>query len=389
MILVDASPLQTEHRYRGPGTYTAGLLDALTRLPLPEPLGLLAESPHSMDLPLLADLLRRDGVHWVPLRRPARPRYRFAWLVSSVAVTASLWRARPRLYHATEPNGLARPPVPSIATVAMLHDLIPLRHPEAHFPWRRFDQRVGYARYLRLLQRADRLVVNSEATKRDAVERLRIPSERVTVTPLAVDERRFYPRSPREIDAVVHRYELRRPYMLHVGASTYHKNSDRILRAFERFGATADGREHALYIVGRWTPRALAALHHSYPALIGAGRLRVLGFVPDDDLPALYGGADALVYPSLIEGFGLPVLEAMRCGTPVITSINSSLPEVGGTAALYVDPLDLEAIAAALQRLSAEPALRADLAARGLRQAAHFTWVRTAEATLQVYRELL
>ncbi len=389
MILVDASPLQTEHRYRGPGTYTAGLLDALTRLPHPEPLGLLAEPPHPTDLPLLADLLRRDGVQWVPLHRPVRPRYRFAWLVSSVAVTASLRQVRPRLYHATEPNGLAPPPVPGIATVAMLHDLIPLRHPEAHFPWRRFDQRVGYARYLRLLQRTDRLVVNSEATKRDAVERLRIPPERITVTPLAVDERRFYPCSPGEIDAVVHRYELRQPYMLHVGASTYHKNTDRILRAFERFGATADGREHALYIVGRWTGRALADLHHSYPTLIGSGRLRVLGFVPDDDLPALYGGADALVYPSLIEGFGLPVLEAMRCGTPVIISTTSSLPEVGGTAALYVDSLDVEAIAAALQRLGAEPAFRADLAARGLRQAAHFTWTRTAEATLQVYRELL
>jgi glycosyltransferase involved in cell wall biosynthesis len=115
----------------------------------------------------------------------------------------------------------------------------------------------------------------------------------------------------------------------------------------------------------------------------------VLGFVPDDDLPALYSGAAALVYPSLIEGFGLPVLEAMRCGTPVLTSSTSSLPEVGGEAALYVDPHNVDGIAAALYKLATQPSLRADLAARGLQRAALFTWTRTAEQTLHVYEELL
>jgi glycosyltransferase involved in cell wall biosynthesis len=219
------------------------------------------------------------------------------------------------------------------------------------------------------------------------VERLGIAPERIAVTPLAVDERRFYPRSVQEVEVVSGRYGLRRPYFLHVGASTYHKNTTRVLQAFDLF-SRENGVGHGLYIAGKWTLRALAELEASYPALVQAGHVRVLGFVLDDDLPALYRGADALVYPSLIEGFGLPVLEAMRCGTPVLTSSTSSLPEVGGEAALYVDPYDVDAIAAALCKLASQPSLRADLAARGLHRAQLFNWLRTAEQTMHVYAAL-
>ena len=116
---------------------------------------------------------------------------------------------------------------------------------------------------------------------------------------------------------------------------------------------------------------------------------RVIGVVPGDDLPALYSGAEALVYPSLIEGFGLPVLEAMRCATPVLTSNTSSLPEVGGDAVLYVDPRRPDEIAAGLQRLTSRPELRAALVARGRRRAALFSWACTAEQTLRVYKAFL
>jgi glycosyltransferase involved in cell wall biosynthesis len=385
MIVIDATPLQTEHRFRGPGTYTAGLLDALTRLPHPAPIGLLLQSPHPDDLPLAADLATRAGITITPLHRPRWRRDHLRWLLGLLAVKPALRRARPRIYHATEPDGVVLPP--GVKTVATLYDLIPLRHPSAHFPPRRFDQRVGYARYLRLLQRADRLIAISDATRRDAVERLGIAPERIAVTPLAVDERRFYPRSLEEVEAGIGRYGLHRPYLLHVGASTYHKNTARIVQAFDLFSHES-GVDHALYIAGQWIPKALAELDTSYAVLVQAGRLRVVGFVPDD-LPALYGGAEALVYPSLIEGFGLPVLEAMRCGTPVLTSSTSSLPEVGGDAALYVDPYDVDAIAAALCKLASQPSLRADLSARGLQRAELFTWTHTAEQTLRVYEELL
>lgn len=386
MIVVDATPLQTEHRYRGPGVYTASLLDALTRLERPTPLGLLAQAPRVDDAPLLADLATRTDLSILRVHRPRRPRYHLHWLVSLLALRPVLRRSGARLYHATEPNGLIL--VPGITTVATLYDLIPLHDPAAHFPPRRAEQRYGYARYLRLLQRADRLIAISEASKRDAVERLRIAPARIVVTPLAVDERRFYPRPAEEIERVTTQYGLRQPYFLHVGASAPHKNTATMLRAFALF-QRENGRDHALYIAGKWNPGALASLHATYPDLVATGSVRVLGFVPDDDLPALYGGATAFVYPSLIEGFGLPVLEAMRCATPVLTSRTSSLPEAGGGAALYVDPTSAEEIAAALQRLAHQPDLRADLVARGLRRAELFSWERTAAQTLKVYEEML
>lgn len=386
MIVVDATPLQTEHRYRGPGVYTAGLLDAMARLAFPEPISLLQQARRPDDVPLPEGLAARTDVSLLRVHRPHWPRYHAQWLLSLLALRPALRRSGARLYHATEPNSLVL--VPGITTVATLYDLIPLHDPSAHFPLRRCEQRYGYARYLRLLQRADRLIAISEASKRDAVARLRIPPERIVVTPLAVDERRFYPRSPAEIDASAMRYGLRRPYFLHVGASAPQKNTGNLLRAFARFHRESGGN-HALYVAGKWTARALAAVQSAYPDLVARGTLRVLGFVPDDDLPALYGGATALVYPSLVEGFGLPVLEAMRCATPVLTSRTSSLPEVAGEAALYVDPASVDEMAAALQRLAAQNDLRTEMIERGQSRASLFSWESTARETLKVYEELL
>ncbi len=390
MIVVDATPLQTGHRYRGIGSSTAGLLDALTREQLPVPLGLLQQPPRPTDSPRLADILARPGITVMTLHKPPWRRDRLQWLVSALPTWAAVRHARAQIYHSTEPNGLVL--APGVATVATLHDLIPLHDPTSHFPPRWFDQRIGYARYLRLLHRVDHIIANSQATKQDAVERLRIAAERITVTPFAADPRRFYPCPQDDIDRVVARHDLRRPYFMHAssrgGPSDDNKNTANVLRAFELFARDHDGA-HALYIAGKWSPSAIAALRSSYPALVAAGRLRVLGFVPDADLPALYGGADAFVYPSLLEGFGLPVLEAMRCATPVLTSNVSALPEVAGDAALLVDPRSVEEIEAALRRLAGEPGLRADLVARGLQRAEEFSWARTARQTVQVYQRFL
>jgi len=215
------------------------------------------------------------------------------------------------------------------------------------------------------------------------VERLRVPPERISVTPLAVDERRFYPRSPEEIGNVLARHGLRQPYFLHVGSSVYHKNTAAVVRAFSLFCQEA-GAEHALCVTGAYEEGVLADLNSSSRPLFDSQRVRIIGVVPGDDLPALYSGAEALVYPSLIEGFGLPVLEAMHCATPVLTSNTSSLPEVGGDAVLYADPRRPDEIAAGLHRLASRPELRAELVARGRGRAALFSWARTAEQTPRV-----
>jgi len=389
VIVVDATPLQTGHRVRGIGTYTGGLLDALTRLPRPMPLSLLRQPPQPTDVPALADVLARPSITTVPLLKPPWRKDRLQWLVSQPAIALALRHAGARLYHATDSNGLVL--VPRVTTVAMVYDLIPLHNPAVLFPPRWLDQRIGYARYLRLLRRVDHLIAISEATKRDVVERLRIPPERITVTPLAVDARRFYPRPAAEIDRVLARYRLRRPYFLHVGSyvgpSDQNKNTANILRAFDLFSRDPNAT-HSLYLAGKWSPSAMQEIYAAYPRLADSGRLRALGYVPDDDLSALYGGADLFVYPSLLEGFGLPILEAMRCACPVLTSTVSSLPEVAGDAALLVDPRDTEAMAEAMARLAGDTELRADLVRRGQTRAALFSWERTARLTLEVYRAL-
>jgi glycosyltransferase involved in cell wall biosynthesis len=389
-VAIDATPLQTGHRYRGIGSYAAGLIDALSRVPHPEPLGLMVQPRQSSDLPILCEVVARRGVQIIPLHKPRWKRDRLQWLIDLPVMKVALHHYRPRIYHALEFNGLVL--ARGVTILATLHDLIPLHDPAAHFPMRWMDQRIGYARYLHALQRVDCILANSEFTRQEAVERLHIPPERIVVIPLAVDEGRFYPRSQDEIDNIVARYGLRRPYFLHissnVGPSDNNKNTKNILRAFDLF-CRDGGAEHNLTIVGKWSPHAIAEVRASYANLLDGERLRMLGFVPHDDLPALYSGADALIYPSLLEGFGLPVLEAMRCGTPVLTSSTSSLPEVAGAAALFVDPSSVEEIASGMQQLVRDSALRAELVRRGLQQAAQFTFNRTAEETLRVYHAYL
>jgi glycosyltransferase involved in cell wall biosynthesis len=397
MIVIDATPLQTGHRHHGIGSYTAGLLNALL---CPSLIGSHGDAPALLlhasgrgDPPLAVDVAVRPDIRVIPVSQPLWQGGRWPWLVDRVqppmrfrCIRAAVQRAHARIYHATEPNGLVR--VAGVRTLATLYDLIPLHYPSAIFPLRRLDVRAAYARYLRQLRHADHLMAISEATKQDAVERLHIPPERISVTPLAVDDRRFYPRSLEEIGNVLARHNLRQPYFLHVGSSVYHKNTAAVVRAFSLFCQEARA-EHALYVTGAYEDRVLADLHRSCRHLFESRRVRMIGVVPGDDLPALYSAAEALVYPSLIEGFGLPVLEAMRCATPVLTSNTSSLPEVGGDAVLYVDPRRPDEIAAGLHRLASRPALRAELVARGRGRAGLYSWARTAEQTLRVYKGFL
>jgi len=179
------------------------------------------------------------------------------------------------------------------------------------------------------------------------------------------------------------RLGIERPYVLFVGTLQPRKNLARVLEAFG--SVVARGLPHRLVLVGQrgWLADPIfAAVQASEPA--ARERIHLTGYLADDDLPLVYTGADALIFPSLYEGFGLPALEAMACGTPVLTSDTSSLPEVVGEAALTVDPLDTAAIAAGLERLATDEPLRRELRGRGLARAARFTWRRAAERTLAV-----
>jgi glycosyltransferase involved in cell wall biosynthesis len=223
------------------------------------------------------------------------------------------------------------------------------------------------------------ILTNSEFSKWDTVRFLGVPEHRIRVTPLAASPIfRPVPESDcREISA---RYAIGGPYFLFVGNLEPRKNIERLIEAF----AGIPDREHQLVIAGNAWFRG-SGIAAKVAALGLRDRVRVLGRVGRADLPALMSGATALVYPSLLEGFGLPVLEAMACGTPVVTSCTSSIPEVAGEAAVLVDPRSPRSIAEGILDATSSPERRAELRRRGLAQAARFDWKRTATATLAAY----
>jgi glycosyltransferase involved in cell wall biosynthesis len=273
------------------------------------------------------------------------------------------------------------PPSAPCPVITTIHDVAFRRFP-ALFP-------LKHRLLLNLLipssaRNAAAVITCSESTRRDLMELYDLPSERIVVTPYAADP--IY--RPMDADearqAVRARFRIRSPYLLSVGVLQPRKNLARLVRAYNRI---AGDLPHRLVLVGKegWAGEELRrAIGESPP-----GKAPVFtGYVPDADLPALYAGADIFVYPSLYEGFGLPPLEAMACGAPVITSNTSSLPEVVGDAGVTVDPLDTEALARAILDLLQDEARRSSLREAGLRRAAGFSWDRTARETLAVYRRI-
>ena len=283
------------------------------------------------------------------------------------------------LFHDTEHLLL---PLRGVPTVLTVHDLIFRRYPAHH---KRLNRWYLNATMPLFCRRADHLIAVSEQSKRDIVEAYSVAPEKITVIYEAADPR-FCPQPANTAAAVRTRYGLPDRYLLFVGTIEPRKNLARVLAAFERLHAKR--LTDALVIVGKrgWLYDDFFARLEGSPA-----KQAVIfpGFVPDTDLPAVYAAAQAFAFPSEFEGFGLPVLEAMACGTPVVCSNTSSLPEVAGDAALLVDPLEVDALTDALGRVLRDPALAADLRARGLAQAARFSWARAAEETLAVYRRVM
>jgi glycosyltransferase involved in cell wall biosynthesis len=237
----------------------------------------------------------------------------------------------------------------------------------------------------RVLPRVNAVITVSQASKADIVRHLGVPADKVHVTYEGVGH--SYGRaSVDQVSKVRAQYGLTDGYFLFVGSVEERKNLSRLLQACARLWAA--GERRPLVVVGarRWK---YSKTLQTVQDLALESNVLFTGPLPEEDLPALYSGADLFVFPSLYEGFGLPPLEAMACGTTVVCSNASSLPEVVGDAALMVDPYDVEALAEAMHRVLSDPDLADDLRQRGLERAAGFTWERTARETVEVYREVL
>ncbi|MGI8631748.1 MAG: glycosyltransferase family 4 protein [Solirubrobacterales bacterium] len=276
------------------------------------------------------------------------------------------------------PSPLA-PRDPRIPAVVTIHDVLPLQHPRWFTRANVFHQRVvlpGAARA------ASRVIAVSTSAADAIVEVLGVDPERIEVIPSGVDP----VFSPGDIPPeTLSRHGLTRPYILTVGTLQPRKNVEAAIAAFERVSRHPD--PHQLVLVGSrgWREGELMERVRRSPA---RERIKILGRVSDPDLVALYRGAQCFVFPSRAEGFGLPVLEAMACGTPVVASDRTSIPEVAGSAALLVDPDDGEAMARGLEHVVRSAPRRQELRGLGIAHASQFTWDRCASATAELYREV-
>ncbi len=275
------------------------------------------------------------------------------------------------------------PPVPARKRLVVVHDIHVLRHRRdpGRFPEdysRRYTLWAPLA-MSRALRTADKVIADSEFTRREILEAARIAPERVVSVPAGLDHARFRPAAgPEETRRVRAKYGLPESFYLYVGPRSRKKNLRLILEAYKTAGVPAGVRLPVAVAGDMRGDRLYGSLMADLQDPRLADRFILLGNVPDEDLPALYAASRAFLYPSLYEGFGLPVLEAMACGTPVVAADASSLPEVAGDAALLVDPHDPRSLLGALERVGVESE-RARLIGLGLARARRYSWDRTAD----------
>ena len=303
--------------------------------------------------------------------------------VGNLVLRQAALRYRLDLIH--DPNGIA--PflcLPShIKRVVTIHDAVAYVHPETH-------NRLDIIRYHTMLpamaQRADAVITDSEHGRGDVQRYLNLRQQQVRAVACGVAAS-FHPiPSSPERQALLARYAISEPYLFYVGGLNPRKNISRLLEAFARVVQTRPNLTLLLGGAAQWQTSGIDA---TVNRLQLNSSVHFLGYVNDADLPAIYSAAEAFVFPSIYEGFGLPPLESMACGTPVITSHTSSLPEVVADAAVLVDPHDVSAIANAIERVLADPELREELRTNGCTRAAKFTWERTARSTLEIYTQVL
>ncbi len=345
----------------GIGTYLQGFLDVLQRrknLPI--------------SFCLLGDPSRLPQGPW-QIRSASSSIYS---LSEQMELPWLMRRAGAALLHAPHYN---MPCFAASRTIVMVHDLIHLKFPQ--FWPSAIARAYAYFFFHQVVPRARAILTVSENTKRDLMEMLSIPGERITVTYPAVRHDQFQAIQPEALSEF-RKLELPGEYLLYVGNLKEFKNVERLVEAYSRLKASHPDIP-PLVLVGR---NFIPGFEERIASVKG---IRWIGEVRRELLPCLYKKALVFLFPSLYEGFGLPPLEAMASGTPVLCSNRASLPEVVGDAALFVNPESTEDLAAGIERLAGSDALRKELSAKGLKQAARFSWDRMTDQTLRVYEQCL
>ncbi len=373
MVTLDVSA--AVHRRAGLGRYAESLAHALYAL-IPDQIALFYNVEQGV-APL-------SGLEHLPTRTVAlgyKPWRMLIWMAQLARVSFNRLVPEAKLFHAMEHLLM---PLRGVPTVLTVHDLLFHRLPAHHKVLNRWYLNWTMPLYCR---RADHVVAVSQTTRRDLLDLYHIPSDKITVVYEAADPK-FHPQPPDVVAAVRVRHNLPERFLLYLGTIEPRKNLTRLLHAWE-----------PLYRAGEAPPLVIGGkrgwLADDFFAALEASPCReaviLTGYVPDNDLPGLYAAATAFTFPSIYEGFGLPPLEAMACGTPVACSNTPSIAEVVGDAALLFSPEDETAMTDSLRRILGphNDDVRADLRERGLRRASQFSWGQTARETLAVYTNLL
>ena len=383
---IDIRPLESSTKNRGIGYYTSNLLSEMLRQKDPDYQFILYKTLTGSTSSKL-DLKDGDMFYGLPtLLRPRRGIRRFDPLMGPFWKKA-LKDTKPDLLHLTsffEVYYLTMPQ--NIKTIVTLHDLIPMLFPK----WC-FDNELAkkwYISRLEKIKKCSKIITISNSAKEDIIKILRVPEDQVVVVYGGLDSR-FKVISKENIEKVLKKYKIQGRYLLSVGAPSRHKNMPRVFSAFKDYILQSGDSSLKLVVVCKLLPFEEEVWNKEKLKLGIKDNVVFTNFVSDQEMPAIYSGAEALLFPSLYEGFGLPILEAMACGIPVITSNVSSMPEVAGAAAVYVNPESTEEITKAIREVIENKKLRGVLVKKGMEQAKKFTWEEAARKTLRVYKSVL
>lgn len=373
---IDATALPSQ--LGGAGNYVTNLVRALPRIDQASEYVVFTQPNHSAHFD-------SSRVHVIQVSLGSRL-LRIVW--EQTVLPALVQKYRLDLLHSPHYTMPLLKPCPTVVT---FHDMTFFLYPEMHQAYKRvfFRKVIHWS-----ARRADAIIADSISSRQDILRLLNLDGARVTAVPLGVSDAFRTSLDVRETRKARQKYHLPSPFILSVGVLEPRKNLTGLLRAFKTL--VDRGVEHSLVIVGKrgW---GYAEIFKSVKTFGLLERVIFPGYVPEIDLPSLYSAADLFVYPSFYEGFGLPVLEAMGCGVPVVTSNLSSMPEIAGdpsassgqTAAVLIDPHDDQALADAMQRVLTDRALHDRLAREGHARSRSFSWERTARETLAVYQRVV
>lgn len=365
--------MQNAHKGRGIGVLLSNLLPEIGRLSTGDQITLITQNGRNLQ-PLFPHEKR---VETYRINRPNR----FNWIADHLMLPGLVGRSGVELFFATDINSYLVPRR-GVKVLSMAYDLIPFIFPEV-MASQPLPVKVGWRVNFRKLRSSDAVIAISQATKDDLVRIMGVDPARIKVVYPGIDHNLFNIENAADGERQAElrtRFGISGRYILYVGDSEWRKNLRRCLEAFKGTGC-----DIKLILAGS---RALtdAKLQGWISELGLEGRVLMPGFVPDADLPPLYGAAEAFLFPSLYEGFGLPVAEAMACGCPVITSSISSMPEVAGSAGILVDPYSVADIKSAILRLLGSHSLRRELSAAGVEQASRFSWESAAKETFDIIK---